>query len=118
MRAQRGLTLTGFVFFSVLAFFGVVLATKLVPVFNEYLTIQRQFRSMAEDPLVQTGQRTALERAWQARTTIDDIRSLEARDIDVVKQGDSLLISGNYSVKVPLFQNVSACFDFSPSFRK
>jgi hypothetical protein len=118
MRTQRGLTLTGFVIFSVMLFFAVVVSSRLVPVFSEYMSIQRQFRSMAEDPLVRTGQRAALERAWAARSTIDDIRSLEARDIDIVKQGDSVLISGSYSVKVPLFQNVSACLDFSPSYRK
>jgi hypothetical protein len=118
MRAQKGLTITGFIIFSVLLFFAAVLATRLVPVFSEYLTIQRQFRSMAEDPVVQSGSRPAIERAWTARTTIDDIRSLQARDIDVVKQGDRLVISGHYSVKVPLFQNVSACLDFNPSYSK
>jgi hypothetical protein len=118
MRAQRGLTITGFILFSIMLFFAALLTFRLVPVFMEYLTIKQQFRSMVEDPAVRTGQRTAVVRAWEARAAIDDIRSLDGRDIEVVKQGDRVLISASYSVKVPLFSNVSACFDFEPSFRK
>jgi hypothetical protein len=114
-RQQQGITITGFVIFSILFVLGTLLAFKLVPVFTEYFAIQRQFRSLAEDPAVRSGQRAAFERAWAARATVEDIRSIDGRDIDIAKQGDQIVISGAYSVKVPLFRNVAACFDFTPT---
>jgi hypothetical protein len=115
MHEQKGLTITGFVFVLILLFIGSLLAFRLIPVYAEYFMIQRQFRSMVEDPAVRTGQRAALEKAWNSRAIVERIDSLQARDIDIARQGDSVVISAHYSVRVPLFRNVSACLDFEPS---
>jgi hypothetical protein len=115
MRKQQGLTITGFLISAIVLVFAMLLVFKLVPVFTEYNAIKRQFKGMAEDPAVRTGQRAAFERGWAARATVEDIRSINGHDIDVIRQGDQVIIKGTYSVKVPLFRNVSLFFDFEPS---
>jgi hypothetical protein len=93
----------------------VLLAIKVVPVYVEYHTIQRNFRAMAEDPALATGRRPELLRAWSGRATVDNITALQSQDITFERQGDRLFISADYSVKVPLFRNVNLCFDFNPT---
>jgi hypothetical protein len=59
-----------------------------------------------------------MDRAWAARATVDDVRSLSGDAIEYEKGPDGWQISANYSVKVPLFRNVAACFDFHPSSKQ
>ena len=118
MRYQRGVTLSGMLMSCVFLLLLVALAFKIVPVYIEYAAIQRQMKSMAEDPTLKAVRRGELDRAWAARATVDNIKSLPPENIDYQKEGDRWIISGSYSVKVPLFRNVSACFDFEPSSKQ
>ena len=52
------------------------------------------------------------------RQTIENITSIGPEDIQITKDGGSLVLSAEYSVKVPLFGNLSACMDFNPSSAK
>lgn len=115
MKRQKGLTLTGLVVASVLIIIVVLLGFRIVPSYFEYITIQRAFKAMSEDPALRTARRGDLDRAWSARATVDNIRSLEGTAIDYIKEGDKWAISAEYSVKVPLFRNVNACIDFKPT---
>ena len=115
MKKQKGVSITGLLLTSVVVVLVLILSFKIVPVYMEYQTIQRLFRSMAEDPTLRNAQRPELNRAWAARTAIDNVRSLAGEDIVYTKSQDGLLVEADYSVKVPLFRNVSACFDFHPT---
>jgi hypothetical protein len=115
MKRQQGLTLLGLIFAAVVIVLLAILTFKLVPVVIEYNTIERQFRSMAADPTLRGANRVQLERAWIARAEIDRIKSVTPKDIDFAKTANGLVITAAYSVKVPLFGNVSACIDFTPS---
>ena len=115
MRYQRGVTLTGMVMACVVLILLAAIAFKIVPVYVEYAAIQRQMKSMADDPGLKAVRRGELDRAWAARASVDNIKSLPPENIDYQKQGDRWVITGSYSVKVHLFRNISACFDFEPS---
>lgn len=93
----------------------LLLAFKVVPVYVEYHTIQSHFKGMAADPALRNARRGELDRSWSARTTVDNITSLPAGAIEYVREADGWVISADYSVKVGLTRNVSACFDFHPS---
>jgi hypothetical protein len=115
---QKGLSVSGLIFVSIVLVLVLIMGFKVVPVYMEYSTIQRMFRSMAEDPTLKSARRGEMDRAWAARATVDDVRSLSGDAIEYEKGPDGWQISANYSVKVPLFRNVAACFDFHPSSKQ
>jgi hypothetical protein len=115
---QKGVTITGLLTVCVLLFIVLLLAFKVVPVYIEYRTIQSHFRGMADDPSLRAVRRSELDRSWAARTSIDDIKSLPAESIEYTKEGEGWVISADYSVKVPLVRNISACFDFHPTSKQ
>jgi len=118
MHRQRGLSVSGFLFWAVIVVFAVLLGFKLAPAYMEYLTIQKQFKAIAGDPAMNSAQRPAIERAFYNRTTIENIQAVTPQDLEITKDGDQLVIRAAYSVRVPLVANISACIDFNPSSEK
>ena len=45
---------------------------------------------------------------------MENITAIGAGDITITKEGDEVVLSAEYSAKVPLFGNLSACMDFEP----
>ena len=118
MRQQQGLSLSGFLLWAVVVIALVMLGVKLGPTYFEFYTIERTFKMLASDPSLQSGQRSDISRAFSNRATIDNIQSVTSDDLDVAKDDGKLVISASYSVRIPLFGNVSACLDFNPSSAK
>jgi hypothetical protein len=115
MKRQKGLTLTGMILVSIVVVLVLLTAFKIVPVYIEYFAIERQFKAMSMDPKLRGATRHQIGVAWAARSAVDDLRSVSPDMIEVTREGDNIVVSGEYSVKVPLFRNVAACFDFAPS---
>ena len=118
MRRQKGVTLTGMILVSVLVIIVLLIGMKVVPVYLEYFTILKNFRAMAEDPSLASVRRPELVRAWSGRATVDNITALKTTDVVFERQGEQLVVSAEYSVKVPIFGHVNFCFDFNPSSKK
>jgi uncharacterized protein DUF4845 len=118
MRKQQGLTVSGFVLWAIVVIALVVLGIKVGPAYFEYYAIQRTFKTLANDPLLQTGQRSDVSRAFSNRAMIDNMPSVSPDELEVTKDDSKLVISASYSVRIPLFGNVSACLDFNPSSAK
>ena len=117
MKRQKGLTLTGMIFFGILLMVLLLLAFKIVPVYVEYFAIKKQFKAMSLDPKLKGATRNQISNTWAARSAVDDLRSMDPDFIEITRDGEELVVSGEYAVKVPLFRNVAACFDFKPSSR-
>jgi hypothetical protein len=115
MRRQKGVTLTGMILVSVLIIIALLIGMKVVPVYVEYFTIQKNFRGMAEDPSLASAGRPELLRAWSGRATVDNITAVKTTDLVFQRQGEQLVVSAEYSVKVPIYGHVNFCFDFKPS---
>lgn len=118
MRRQKGLTLTGFVTGIVVLAMLALLGMKIGPPYFEYLSIKKQLQVIANDPEVATGQRRQIEMAFGRRSQMEDIKSITAKDLQINKQGDKIVISAEYSVCVPLVANIRACMDFYPTSEK
>ena len=114
---QRGVTLTSLIVVSVLIIIVLLIGMKVVPVYVEYFTIEKNFRAMAQDPSLATARRPELLRAWSSRAIVDNINAVEGSDITFAREGDRLVVSAEYSVKVPIYGHVNFCFDFQPSSR-
>lgn len=115
MHAQRGITLTGFMVFAVIFIALLLLGFKIGPSYAEYYTIQKIFRNMVAEPALLTASRGEINSAYNNRAIIENIKVITDADLEVNKDGGNLVISAAYSVRVPLFHNLSACMDFKPS---
>lgn len=118
MRGQRGVTITGFLVWAVLGIVVLLVGFKVGPAYFEAMSIQKQFEAIVADPSTRGASRKDIEVKFSNRSSIEDIRSIQPSDIEVTKDGDRVILSASYSVRVPLFGNVSACLDFNPTTAK
>lgn len=118
MHKQKGVSLLGFIIGAVIVLFVLLLGFKIGPAYMEYVSIKNQFKALANDPGLSAGSKRDVEGAFVTRATMENIRSIGPADLIVTREGDRLIISAEYSVRVPLFGNISACMDFNPSSEK
>ena len=110
---QRGVSimglLTGLVLFIVVALF----AMKLLPSFMEFRTAKTAIEIIAK-----SAQNPAdVRRAWEARSAIDNITSVTAKDLEIGKDGNQMTVAFAYRKEVPLFGNVGMYIDYAASSR-
>ena len=115
MKRQKGLTLTGMILVSIVLIVVLLTAFKIVPVYTEYYTVEKHLKTMALDPKLRTATRRDIATAWAARASVDNLTSVQPEEIEVERRGDGIVLTTEYAVKVPLFRNVAACFDFKAS---
>jgi hypothetical protein len=114
MRKERGVTLTGFIVLAVIMIFCLLFAFKIGPAYFEYWTIKKQLKALAADPVSRSPNRREFEAAFTARQTLENIKSIGAGDVAINKEGNEVVLSAEYSTRVHLFGNLSACMDFAP----
>ena len=117
MLKQKGLTLSGFMTWAIIFAFVALLGFKLGPAYTEDLTIQKHFKTIANDSTYSSGNRREIENAFANRAQIDRIEVVNPKDIVISKEGSGISLSANYTVRVPLVYNISACMDFNPTSR-
>jgi len=115
MKRQLGVTLTGLIFVSFVLIVVALLGFKLFTPYMQYYTIQKTFRALAVLPEVRSGSRRDLVVPWSRYAEIENITAISGDDIEITKDGNQVTLSASYSVKVPLFANISLLIDFNPS---
>lgn len=113
--SQRGISLTGFLIFAIIGVAMLLLGFKIGPSYAEFYSIQKIFRILASEASLQNATRGEINSAFNNRATIENIKVITYNDIEVVKEDGKLTLSATYSVRVPLFYNLSACMDFAPT---
>ena len=114
-KSQSGLSLVGVLLVGSIAAAVVLLGLRLVPVVSEYFGIKRALASVAGAANPQTATVSELRNAFTKRAIVDDISSITASDVDITKENGRIVLSVDYSRKVPLFSNVSLMIEFSAS---
>ena len=117
MRRQKGVTLSGFLLWSIVLIFAALLGFKIGPPYYEYIKIKRQLQAVAADPEARGGSRRDVENAFTKRSMIEDIQAISPKDLVINKEGDGIVVSAEYSVCVPIVANLRACMDFAPTSR-
>jgi hypothetical protein len=112
---QRGITFGGFIFGAfLLVLFGIT-GLKLIPAYMQAAQIKNIFVTIAHDPDMQKATPHDIQVSFEKRASIDAITAIKASDIDISSDGGMPVLSASYSVKVPLFANVSLFMEFNPS---
>ena len=114
MRKEQGVTISGFIVIAVILIFVLLFAFKIGPSYFEYWTIKKQLKALAADPVSREPTRRNFDAAFTARQTLENIKSIGAGDVLITKEGNDVVLSAEYSTKVHLFGNLSACMDFAP----
>ena len=112
MRKQQGISLTNaMVWMAVLGFLGVM-AAKLMPAYVEYFSVKKMLRAMEEAGDLK-GTVRDIRLAFDKRNAIEDVKNVRPDDLEITKEGGEAVVTANWSVRVPLVHNVSACLDFT-----
>src|SRR3970040_1343738 len=115
MRRQKGITLSGFLLWSVVLVFGALLLFKIGPPYVEFLSIQAQLKAVANDPEGRAGVRRVVEDLFDRRSAIENISAVKARDILIARDGDKVVLSFEDTGSVPIVFNIRACMDYNPT---
>jgi hypothetical protein len=110
---QRGLSLVSLIFIGLIAIMLLTVGFKLVPSLIEYLAIDRAVQKIKNEGSTVREIRAAFDRY----STIEDIKSISSKDLDITKDADGVVISYAYSYSVPLADNVHLVIDYSGSTR-
>ena len=101
--------MVGAVIFIVLAMIGM----KLGPSYLEFASIKKAVVAIAQE---KPGATVAeVRKSFDARATIDAITTVEAKDLEVTKEGGQLVITAAYRKEVPLVSNLGVYIDFRAS---
>jgi len=115
MKKQRGLSLSGLIAVCFILIVVALLGFKLFSPYMEFFTIQKTFKEIANDPEVKNGTIKDVRTAFAKHSMIDNTSAIGSDDLEISKDGSDIAISASYSVKVPLFYNISLVIDFNPS---
>jgi hypothetical protein len=107
---QRGATFLGMLV--IVAILGVALfaGIRLVPLYLEFMAVSRAMEQTAKENAggSQETLRTSLIRRW----TIEDIKSLQPKDIEIKRAGNGYTMRAWYRAESPFVANVSLVVDF------
>ena len=103
-RAQRGVTLFGLLLWAIVIGFAALLAMKVLPTMNEYFTIQKAVNKIAAEGLTTVPEiRAAFERTKDIEYSIT---SIGAKDLNITKENDKVVISYAYDKEIELIKPV------------
>jgi hypothetical protein len=103
-KAQRGVTLFGLMLWAIVIGFGALLVMRVLPTVNEYFTIQKAVNKIAHE-----GGATVPEIRNAFQKTVDieySITSISAKDLNVTKENDKVVISFAYDKEIELMKPV------------
>ncbi len=115
---QRGLSFGGFIVAAFLLVIVSISLLKVIPAYIQNAQIKTVFNEIVHDPGMDKASPREIRNSFDRRASIDDITAIKSEDIEIASDGGRLDLSANYSVKVPLFGNVSLILEFNPSSDK
>jgi hypothetical protein len=115
---QRGLSFGGFILGAFLLVLISITGLKLIPAYIQSTEINNAFNLISHDPDMQKASLQEIRNSFSRRASIDNITAIKADDIDISADGDRLVLSASYSVKIPLVANASLYLEFNPSSGK
>lgn len=118
MQKQYGLSLSGLLLWSVILVIGAVTAMKIVPAYTEFALVKKALVSVAKNPELKDGPVSQIRAAFDKQATIDNIKVIAGKDIEVSHESGQPVLAVNYPVKIPLVANASLYIDFSAASNK
>lgn len=112
MKFQRGITLSGLLFWGIIFALVAMLGIKVAPTAIDYYKILKDVKATAAN--VQQGATVPEIRAAFAKyAEVDHIKDFTPADLEISKENGQIVISFAYEKKIPLFHPVSLLIEYS-----
>ena len=111
---QTGVSLGGLIVILAVIGMGAVLALKVTPTVTEYMGIKHAIESVKASSTSIAQARSAFDK----QAEVGYIDAINGKDLDIVKNGDTIDISFAYQKKIPLAGPVSLLIDYAASTSK
>ena len=113
MKYQRGVALSGLIFWGVVIALVAILAMKVVPTTVEYYKILKDAKASVN----KVGPDATVA---DVRRTFDNFANIDSLDfkpeqLDISKEGGKIVASFDYEKRIPLFANVSLLINYKGS---
>jgi Domain of unknown function (DUF4845) len=103
-RGQRGISLLGLLFWAILIGMLALVALRVLPTVNEYLTIQRTVNKIADQGL---GTVPEIRAAFERQKDIEySISSISGKDLKIAKENENIVIRFAYEKEIELMSPV------------
>ena len=110
---QRGVALAGVLVWGFIISLVAVLAMKVVPEYVTYFKILKDVKAVA---LNSSGKTVPEIRASFAKyMEVEHVSTITPADLDISKEGNTIVIAFAYEKRIPLFYNISLLIDFEGS---
>lgn len=110
-RRQRGITLLGLLMWAIVIGMIALVALRVLPTINEYLTIQRAVDRVASEGLTTVPEiRAAFERQKEIEYSIS---SIGGQDLKITKEDDKVVIRFDYEKEIELSSPVYLLIKYS-----
>ena len=116
-KGQQGFELKSAIMWMAIIGFLVVMGAKLMPAYVEYFTVKKMLRAMDEQGDLKGNVRD-IRNAFDKRNAIEDVKNVRPDDLEITKEGGEAVVTANWSVRIPMVHNVSACLDFTATTAK
>ncbi|WP_263772504.1 DUF4845 domain-containing protein [Propionivibrio soli] len=113
MKNQRGVALSGVLFWGIVIALLAVLGMKVVPEYVDYFKVVKSVKSIAADSSGKTV--PEIRAAFDRYADVNYLKDIKGTDLDISKDGNRVVIAFAYERRIPLFYNVSLLIDFEGS---
>ena len=97
-KQQRGISIISLLFVGIVLAFGGVIGAQVVPTLIEYQAITKAVNKVAADGGSVAEIRTNFDKAQN----IDDFKAITAKDLEISKNGDKIVVSFAYQKEIHL----------------
>jgi hypothetical protein len=112
---QRGATFIGMLVIVAILGFGLYGAIRLIPLYLEYMAVVRAMDQTAKEHKDSGTSPNELRVSLDRRWTIEDIKSIQPKEIEIKKTGGGYTMRAHYWAQAPFIANVSLLVDFDKS---
>lgn len=113
MKYQRGVALSGLLFWGFVIVMAAVLAMKVAPTAIEYFKILKDSKSVVTQA-PDTASVAEIKASFNKFAEVDQL-AFSADQLDISKENGKIIISFEYEKRIPLFYNVSLVIDYKGS---
>ncbi|MCK6407392.1 MAG: DUF4845 domain-containing protein [Rhodocyclaceae bacterium] len=114
MKKQKGVSLSGLMFWGVIVAMIALVVIKVAPSAIEYWKIRKGVMNVAQQA---KGDSTVpeLRKAYARQAEIDHTSDIKPEDLEISKEGNQIVISFAYDKRIPLFGPVSLLIEYKAS---
>jgi hypothetical protein len=114
---QSGISIIGFMFVVAVVLAMAMIGFRMLPSYIEYFSVEKTLRQTlagARDGVTLA----EIRRDFDLKASADYVESVRGTDVELVKEGNELVLSATWSKTLPLVGNVSILLDFQASASK